>query len=36
MNVKIDSLEDMQAALEKMPDLSKESQKVKKHSEVIK
>ncbi len=36
MSTKVSSLEDMQAALEKMPDLSKEATRIKKHSELIK
>ena len=35
MVVKVDNLEEMQKALEKMPDLSKETSKMKKHSTII-
>jgi vacuolar protein sorting-associated protein 45 len=35
MAVKLDSLEDMQRAMEKLPDLSKDAEKLKKHSDII-
>lgn len=35
MAVKLDSLDDMQKAMEKLPDLSKDAEKLKKHSDII-